>query len=263
MYSKKNNNNDDQPSPDISRRRSRPGFHIMSVILVILFTVSCLLVIKPYDAAAVQAADLSLAGTTEPSPAEADTTPAITPPEASPGDTTQASAAPADTASPGTEQDATAAETSPDGAKPFVYNSSIPLDSDIQQYLYDLCVQRDLDYKMCLAIIKYESNFKAKALGGGSNYGLFQINKCNHKKLSSALKTANTPYDPKTNINWGTYLLSCLYEKYSSSYTGEDVLKAVLSAYNRGEGGFAKYGFATSYIKGYNKALAAVNSWFE
>jgi hypothetical protein len=48
----------------------------------------------------------------------------------------------------------------------------------------------------------------------------------------------------------------------SSSYTGEDLLKAVLSAYNRGEGGFAKYGFAKSYIKGYNKDLAVVNSWF-
>jgi hypothetical protein len=241
----KNYNNDGKPSPDICRLRNRPRFQFLFVFILILVTVSCLPAIKPCDAAAANAS------------MDNQESPAYQIEQSSSQD------APDNTALADTEQDTTATETLPDEADPFVYNSNIPLNSDIQQYLYDLCLERNLDYKMCLAIIRHESNFNEKALGGGSNYGLFQINKCNHKTLSATLKTENTPFDAKTNINWGTYLLSCLYEKYESSYTDEDLLKAVLSAYNRGAGGFAKYGFAKSYIKEYYEALEVVNSWFE
>jgi hypothetical protein len=266
MYSNKRNCNNGEPSSDICRLRSRPGFQILSIIIFILVTVSCLLTIKPCDAAA---ADASM--DTQESPADqlerdASLVALLTALEQeylSQTITVEAGTAQGNTVQTGTEQDTATTETSEDDAAPFVYNSNIPLDSDIQQYLYDLCVQRNLDYKMCLAMIKHESGFNAKALGGGSNYGLFQINKCNHKSLSSALNTENKPFDAKTNINWGTYILSCLFEKYSSSYSDEDLLKAVLSAYNRGEGGFAKYGFAKSYIKEYYEALEVVTSWFE
>lgn len=157
----------------------------------------------------------------------------------------------------------TEAEAAAEDAASSVYNPNVPLDKDLQQYLYDMCSERGLDYKMVLAVIRHESGFNAKALGGKTNYGLFQINKCNHKALSAALKTENKPFDPRININWGTHILSCLFTKYEKSYGGEDLLKAVLSAYNRGEGGFKKYGFAKSYIKSYFKHLEVVNSWFE
>jgi soluble lytic murein transglycosylase-like protein len=157
---------------------------------------------------------------------------------------------------------AAAADTSNADAEEWVFNEKIPLDSDLQHYLCDLCAERSLDYRMALAIIRHESGFNADALGGGINYGLFQINKCNHKTLSAALKTANKPFDPETNINWGTYLLSDLFEKYAGNYTGDALTKAVLSAYNMGEGGFKKHGFAKTYIKGYYKDLETVNSWF-
>jgi soluble lytic murein transglycosylase-like protein len=99
------------------------------------------------------------------------------------------------------------AEALTEDAGPSIYNSNVPLDKDLQQYLYDLCSERGLDYKMALAIIRHESGFNAKALGGKTNYGLFQINKCNHKALSAALKTENKPFDPRININWGP--ISC------------------------------------------------------
>lgn len=288
MYSfKKNNNNDGEPLPDICRLRSRPSFLISSVTILAV-TISCLLTLKPYDAAAVNpstdnhelptyqieqslnqetfSAATEMAYHWQASMAQAFATQINTTPDNTAQDDTQTGASqastPPDNTVPADAEETATTDTLPVDPEPFVYNSNIPLDCDIQQYLYDLCTQRNLDYKMCLAIIKHESSFNAKALGGGSNYGLFQINKCNHKKLSSTLKTANKPLDPKININWGTYLLSCLFEKYSTSYTDEELLKAVLSAYNRGEGGFAKYGFAKSYIEGHFKALDVVNSWF-
>jgi soluble lytic murein transglycosylase-like protein len=149
------------------------------------------------------------------------------------------------------------------GAILSVYNARVPLDRELQQYLYDLCRQRNLDYKMALAVIQHESNFNPEALGGGANYGLFQINSCHHGPLSAALNTDNAPFDPKTNINWGTYLLSRLYEKYSGRYQGEELTRAVLSAYNKGTGGFEKYGHAIRYLEDHERALAKVNSWFE
>jgi soluble lytic murein transglycosylase-like protein len=144
-----------------------------------------------------------------------------------------------------------------------VYNARVPLDRELQLYLYDLCRQRNLDYKMVLAVIQHESNFNPEALGGGANYGLFQINSCHHGPLSAALNTDNAPFDPKTNINWGTYLLSRLFEKYSGRYQGEELTRAVLSAYNKGTGGFEKYGHAIRYLEDHERALAKVNSWFE
>lgn len=157
---------------------------------------------------------------------------------------------------------ALSAETRQTGAVLPVYNARIPLDRELQQYLYDMCRQRNLDYKMVLAVIQHESSFNSEALGGGANYGLFQINSCHHKPLSAALKTDNAPFDPKTNINWGTYLLSRLYDKYSGQYQGEELTRAVLSAYNKGTGGFEKYGHAIRYLEGHERALAKVNSWF-
>lgn len=143
-----------------------------------------------------------------------------------------------------------------------VFNVEIPLSKELQQYLYDLCCERELDYKTVLAIIMHESNFNPDALGGGSNYGLFQINTCNHKTLSAALDTENKPFDPRTNINWGTYLLSRLYDKYSQYYQEDELTRAVLSAYNKGEGGFEKNGFAVRYLEDHERALERVNSWF-
>ena len=147
-------------------------------------------------------------------------------------------------------------------ASGFKYSSKVPLTKSQQKYLYDLCVKRGLDYKHTLAVIKHESNFKAKAKGG-SNYGLFQINKVNHKHLTKVTKTKNSPYDVKVNMNWGTYMLSDLKKKYAKKgYKGTALREAYLSAYNRGEGGFAKYGKATAYIKRHNQAYNVVKKWF-
>lgn len=144
----------------------------------------------------------------------------------------------------------------------FKYSKKVPLTKSQQKYLYDLCVKRGLNYKHTLAVIKHESNFKAKAKGG-SNYGLFQINKVNHKNLAKVTKTKNSPYDVKVNMNWGTYMLSDLKKKYAKKgYKGTALREAYLSAYNKGEGGFAKYGKATAYIKRHNQALKVVKTWF-
>ncbi|MEH6939372.1 transglycosylase SLT domain-containing protein [Bacillus sp. JJ664] len=144
----------------------------------------------------------------------------------------------------------------------FKYNSKVPLPKAHQEYLYNLCKQRGLSYRSALAIIKIESNFHANARNNES-YGYFQIAKVNHKSLAKTLHTANKPTDPYINIKWGTYMLSSLQKKYKAKgYRGVKLTEAILSAYNKGVGGYERTGKATSYIAKYNKALKVVNSWF-
>ena len=155
---------------------------------------------------------------------------------------------------PGTQYKAEAATTT--------QAKSIPMSYNLQKYLYDLCVKRGLDYKTMLAIIRQESSFKAKAKGG-KNYGYFQINRVNHASLAKTLKTKNSPYDPYVNINWGTYMMANLTNKYKKQgLKGTALQHAVLSAYNKGEAGYRKTGKAVAYINKHNKHLSYIRSLF-
>lgn len=128
----------------------------------------------------------------------------------------------------------------------FVEGIGMPYEH--QAYLYEMTQKRGLDYLQTLAFIGVEITYRANAQGG-SNYGYFQINKINHARLSQSLGTNNAPFDPYTNINWGTYMIADLHSKYGDWHS-------ILSAYNKGEAGFRKTGHATDYVRKYDKILA-------
>ena len=132
------------------------------------------------------------------------------------------------------------------------YIKSIAMPYEHQKYLYEMTKKRGLDYLETLAFIGHESEFNPNAKGA-NNYGYFQISSVNHTHLSGKLGTKNAPFDPYVNINWGTYMISDLYKKYGNK-------DAVLSAYNKGEGGYAKTGKATAYIQKHNQVLAKLKS---
>lgn len=147
-----------------------------------------------------------------------------------------------------------------EAASPSYYVKGISMPAAQQKYLYNLSKQRGLNYAEMLAFIKHESSFNPKARGG-SNYGYFQINKVNHARLTKTLKTKNAPFDPYVNMNWGTYMISDLYKKYQrKGLRGTALKNAVLSAYNRGEGGYAKYGVAKSYVNKHNQCLSYIKA---
>lgn len=138
----------------------------------------------------------------------------------------------------------------------FVYDSEIPMPEDHQKYLYNLCKERGLDYKKALAVIKHESVYDPSEVSETNDYGYFQVNVVNHKDLSKALNTPNKPLDPYVNINWGTYMLSDLYDYWKKKgVSGSDLDDYVWSSYNRGIGGFKEHGKATKYIAKVREAL--------
>lgn len=83
----------------------------------------------------------------------------------------------------------------------------VPLDFEVQDYLFEQCEKYDVPVELVLAVINKESNFKADAISKTNDYGLMQINKINHKWLKKELGVTNF-LDAKQNILCGVYILS-------------------------------------------------------
>lgn len=142
-------------------------------------------------------------------------------------------------------------------------NSNIPLTKEVQTYLNKRVQVRGLYLPEVLAVMKVESSFNPNAVSG-DNFGYFQINSVNHSTLSQKLGTGIKPLDPYVNIDWGTYMLSDLYKKYKKKgLSGQELREVVLSAYNKGEGGYERTGKAYSYINKVNNAQNQIDNWLK
>jgi len=143
------------------------------------------------------------------------------------------------------------------------YKKQNPMKKEHQKQLWEYCKKRDLNYIDMLALIYTESNFNEKC-STGKYYGYFQISKGNCANLAAALKTKNKPLDGAININWGTAMYSwILADKRVKDLEGNRKRDVALSIYQRGTGGYDKYGISTSFLKIFNKKRAIVCGWFE
>ena len=83
------------------------------------------------------------------------------------------------------------------------------------------------------AVIKTESGFDSSAVSSAGAVGLMQLTESTFNEISTQrLKeglAAGMRYDPDTNIRYGTYYLSYLYQRYGN-------WDAALAAYNGGLG---------------------------
>lgn len=122
------------------------------------------------------------------------------------------------------------------------------LDTVYQDYLYQMCEKYDVVeyYTLFLAQMYHESNFKVDVISRTNDYGLMQINVCNHDWLGDILGSYDF-LDPYTNIEAGVYLMSDFLHKYN------DVQKALV-CYNRGESAVRNKGI---YTTDYSKCVVA------
>lgn len=107
----------------------------------------------------------------------------------------------------------------------------IPLDGEIQKYVFEQSKNYGIDPLLVLSIIKVESEFKVDAISKSNDWGLMQINHCNHKSLGKLLSITDF-LDPKQNILAGIYMLWDLSTNYNC-----DTEDKLLMAYNRGYSG--------------------------
>lgn len=144
-----------------------------------------------------------------------------------------------------------------------IYNPNIPMPKEHQEYLYQLCEEKGLDYKKTLAVIQHESVFDPNATNVTNDFGYFQINQINHATLASKLQTVNDPFDPYVNMQWGTYMLADLYQYWSDKgYQGQGLSDAVWSSYNRGKTGFLRNGHAVEYVSKMKASVEQINNLF-
>lgn len=124
----------------------------------------------------------------------------------------------------------------------------IPLDAGLQKYTFDTCVEYGIEkhYELILAMMWHESNFDADVVSSTNDYGIMQINACNHKALKSKLKFVDI-MEPENNIEAGIYLISGLLKKYSRH--------EALMAYNMGEAGARRQWRHGNYTSRYSRDI--------
>ncbi|PLS18846.1 hypothetical protein CVD28_00145 [Bacillus sp. M6-12] len=162
---------------------------------------------------------------------------------------------------PVTTEVSSTVETTP--SKPSVYNENIPMPKEHQEYLYELCEERGLDYHKTLAVIQHESKFNPNALNETNDYGYFQVNAVNHADLAKKLHTDNSAFNPYINMNWGTYMLADLYSYWGEKgFTGSTLDEVVWSSYNKGITGFKENGHATAYVYKMKASIQEIDEKF-
>ena len=118
----------------------------------------------------------------------------------------------------------------------FFLKKAYPI--DYFNYVVENSEKYNVEKELILAVIKSESNFRQDAQSNAGAIGLMQV----MPETFDWLQTHNLmPHldvghlkDPKTNISYGTYLLSILKKRYNS-------IVEVICAYNAGIGTVDKW----------------------
>ncbi len=141
-------------------------------------------------------------------------------------------------------------ETMPERAG-FTYYPEIGLDKVTQDFIFVEAGEAAVDYRLVLAIIQHESNCDPDAISATGDYGLMQINKCNHAWLEENYGLTDM-LDPRQNIIAGITILSQLSIYGDNTEAG---LHKILMAYNMGPGGAAEAWAAGRYTSAYSRTI--------
>ena len=126
------------------------------------------------------------------------------------------------------------------------------LSYELQEFMQDCCEEYGVPYALALAIAEVETHFDPDAVSKSGDYGLMQINECNHEWL---LEMGLDVMTYEGNIEAGIYIISGYLEQY-----GEPEL--ALMAYNCGASGARKLWAAGQYQTDYSrKVMAAFEYW--
>lgn len=147
--------------------------------------------------------------------------------------------------------------------KEELLNPKIPMPIEHQDFLHLLCTEKNIDFKKTMAIIRLESRFNQNNVSG-KTYGYFQVHQMHHANLARDHKTAIAPLNPYINLKWGTTMVSNLYRSFENQgLSGDKLDRAVLSAFNKGIGGYKRTGEATKFINIYNQHLNWINTQYK
>lgn len=128
-----------------------------------------------------------------------------------------------------------------------------PLSHDLQDYIRELCDKYGIPMSLVIAMIDVESSFKSKVVSATNDYGLMQINKCNHKWLEKQYGITNI-LDPYQNVRSGIIILA-------QNYNGN--MSKALMAYNLGAGGAKRLWNKGIYETSYSRKVLSTMEVYE
>lgn len=108
----------------------------------------------------------------------------------------------------------------------------IPLDYDVQIYIYKQCKYDKSLYCLIIAMIEQESDFDEKEVSHTNDYGLMQINACNHDDLQKKYGRKDF-IDPYDNVYCGIRIIRGYLKEFEHK-------NLALMAYNMGRYGARK-----------------------
>lgn len=135
----------------------------------------------------------------------------------------------------------------------------IPLTDELQEYTKNLCTAHSVHYPLVLAIMSVESEYKhgeisEKNRNGTRDWGIMQINECNHEWLEELLGIDDW-LDLRQNILAGIYILS--------QYTHLEENHAILMSYNNGPTGARELWTEGIHTTNYSREVIATMDTLE
>lgn len=123
----------------------------------------------------------------------------------------------------------------------------VPMSDELQRYIREQAERQDVPFEIALAVIERESSYQPDAVSDTGDFGLMQINICNHRWLYEELGITDV-MDPEQNIEAGLYILGQAFQKY-------DDLDKALMAYNMGDSGMKSAWSKGQHSSKYSRAV--------
>lgn len=97
----------------------------------------------------------------------------------------------------------------------FPYLEDIGLSYELQKFMYQQCQIKGVDYFLALAITKAESDFDPNSIRANEDFGIMQINICNHEDYEKSHGITDW-LDPEQNIVVGVDILANTYKVFDT-----------------------------------------------
>lgn len=131
----------------------------------------------------------------------------------------------------------------------------VPLSKSLQGFITTLCEEESIPVSLIYSMIETESQFDPDTISATGDYGLMQINTCNHEWLSE-LYDVKDFLDPYDNVFCGIKIIGSYLSKY------DDYHKALM-CYNMGEDGAKALWEEGIYSSSYSREIVSTMSNYE